>query len=137
VTAGFAPGGPASLWLAYNEAENRQDFERMGELVAPALAATINGRAAVGSAEEDEVAMRALLAAYPDYRREVVEVLEIGDRVVARWRMRGTPADAASPVLDVAGCSIVSARDGVMVAADLYCDASELDRITAEAVQGL
>ena len=80
----------------------------------------INGRAAVGSAEEDEVAMRALLAAYPDYRREVVEVLEIDDRVVARWRMRGTPADAASHVLDVAGCSIVSARDGVMVAADLY-----------------
>ena len=30
--------------------------------------------------------MAALFAAYPDYRREIIELIEEGDRLAARWR---------------------------------------------------
>ncbi|MTD12906.1 hypothetical protein GIS00_02965 [Nakamurella sp. YIM 132087] len=117
----------ASIWLAYNVAENRADFATMSTLVAPDLVATVNGVPAVSSAEEDERAMRRLLEQYPDYRREVVEVIAAGERATARWRMRGTPADPAHPVLDVQGCSIVTAADGVMTGAALYYQGDALD----------
>ena len=126
--------GSGSVWLAYNEAENARDFARMGSLVSTELRASMNGRAAVGSAKEDEIAMRALFETYPDYRREVLEVLESGDRAVARWRMLGEPAREGDSPLDVSGCSIVTVRDGVIVEAALYCDGGRLERLVSAAV---
>ena len=122
------------IWLAYNAAENDRHFDRMLALVSPDLTVTVNGRPAVASAEEDETAMRALIAVYPDYRREVEEVISIDHRAVARWRMRGTSSTRSQwDDLDVAGCSVVTCRDGRIVDAALYYDGAALDRVLHEA----
>jgi ketosteroid isomerase-like protein len=126
----------AGVWLAYNVAENAADFAGMGNLVAADLDVTVNGRPAVSSAEDDERAMRELMAVYPDYRREVDEVLGTGDRAVARWRMVGTPASAELPPLDVPGCSVITVEDGRITRAHLYYQGAALDEVLRAAGAG-
>jgi len=118
---------PHEIWLAYNAAENASDFDQLMRYVASDLAVTVNGRHAVGSASDDERAMRMLQELYPDYRREVDEALSSADRAIVRWRMIGTAADPAVPPLLVSGCSVVRVADGVMVQAHLYYDGAALD----------
>ena len=126
----------AGVWLAYNVAENAADFAAMGSLVASDLDVTVNGRPAVSSAEDDERAMRELMAFYPDYSREVDEVLGTGDRAVARWRMVGTPASAELPPLDVPGCSVITVEDGRITRAHLYYQGAALDEVLRSAGAG-
>jgi ketosteroid isomerase-like protein len=126
----------AGVWLAYNVAENAADFAAMGSLVAADLDVTVNGRPAVSSAEDDERAMRELIAVYPDYRREVEEVLGAGNRAVARWRMVGTPASAELPPLDVPGCSVITVEDGRITRAHLYYQGAALDEVLRDAGAG-
>jgi ketosteroid isomerase-like protein len=118
---------PAAVWLAYNEAENRRDHAAMGALIATDLSVTVNGRPAVASAEDDLRAMRTLVETYPDYRREVEEVIDVGNRAAARWRMLGTPVAEGVQPLEVPGCSIVTVEDGVITAAHLYYQGEALD----------
>jgi hypothetical protein len=113
----------AGIWLAYNEAAAADDFERMAQLVAPGLAVTDNGVPALGSAADDEVAMRQLRHDYPDYRREVVEVIPAGERATVRWRMTGSPRDPSAAPMDISGCSIVRVEGGVITEAHLYSPA--------------
>ncbi|MFE4777786.1 nuclear transport factor 2 family protein [Streptomyces sp. NPDC056713] len=129
-----APDGRTAchIWLAYNDAENARDFAAMTALIAPDLQATVNGRAAVSSAEDDAAAMDRLFHAYPDYRREVMEVIDAGERATARWRMTGTPASGpGAAVLDIAGCSVLKARDGRITEAHLYYNGAALNAIVA------
>ncbi|WP_255953845.1 nuclear transport factor 2 family protein [Streptomyces odontomachi] len=117
-------------WLAYNAAENARDLAAMAALVAAELRATVNGRPAVSSAEDDAAAMDRLLCTYPDYRREVVEVIDAGERGTVRWRMTGRPAPGSGVApLDVAGCSVLTARGGRIVEAHLYHDGTGLHEI--------
>lgn len=126
------------VYRAYNEAENSHDLRRTRALVSEELAVTVNGVPSLGSAADDERATAVLLQAYPDYRRELVEVLGVGGRGFARWRMRGTPAAGQEELgeLDVHGCSVVTVADGRIVAADLYVDSTAvsvlLERARAE-----
>lgn len=124
-----APTEGAATWLAYNAAENARDYVAMAALVAEDLTVQVNGVRAVGSAEDDLRAMEHLIGVYPDYRREVDEIIGAGDRVVARWRMRGTSADSAVEPLDVPGCSVVTVRGGRMTEAFLYYQGAALDRV--------
>lgn len=124
--------GAAELWLAYNEAENRSDFGRMAELVADDLAVTVNGRPSLGSAEDDERVMRVVMERYPDYHREVDEVIPAGSQAVARWRMIGTPTSKAFEPLEVHGCSVITAERGVMIRAHLYYEAGVLDSLVPD-----
>ncbi len=61
-------------------------------------------------------------AAFPDFRMEVVEMLQDGDKVVARLRMRGTHQGefmgipASGNPIDVAGIDINQWRDGKCIA---------------------
>jgi hypothetical protein len=123
------------VWLAYNAAENSRDIPAMLSLVATYLSVTVNGHPAVSSASDDERAMRVIFETYPDYRREVVEVLEIdgGKSAVALWRMRGTSPFATAPELDVAGCSVVRAHAGVLTHAQLFYQAPVLDELLRRA----
>ncbi len=117
------------VWLAYNAAENARDRDTMMSLVAPYLSVTINGAPALSSSEDDERAMRLIFETYPDYRREVEEVIEVdgGRRAVVSWRMRGTSSFVTAPELDVAGCSIVRADAGVLTHASLFYSGQVLD----------
>lgn len=124
--------GPDQVWQAYNDAENARDFQTMAQLVARDLVVTVNGEPAVSSAEDDDRAMRHLTGAYPDYRRDLIEVLRSGDRAVARWRMLGTPVNG--PHLDVPGCSIVTVEEGRITEAHLYYYSAALDAVLSAAI---
>lgn len=119
-----------SIYRAYNEAENAHDLAATAALVTDDLQVAINGVPQLASGAADEEANAALFAAYPDYRREVLEVVENGDRGAIRWRMVGTPAPGVQLApLDVHGCSIVEIRDGRLARAFLYTDMSVLASI--------
>lgn len=115
------------VYRAYNIAENAHDLDATESLVAPDLEVVINGRDRIASAQEDGVANALLFATYPDYQREIIEVIAEGDRAAVRWRMLGTPrAGAGLPPLDLHGCSIVEARAGRLTRAFLYVDEGAL-----------
>ncbi len=119
-----------SIYRAYNAAENAHDGDATSRLVSTHLSVTINGVAELSSGADDEVANAALFAAYPDYHREIVEILTTGDRGTVRWIMHGTPASGSDlPKLKLSGCSVVQVRDGQIVNAHLYADMTALRRI--------
>lgn len=119
-----------SVYLAYNEAENAHDLTATAALVSHDLKVTINGVQQLASGADDEEANAALFAAYPDYRREVLDIIDNGERGAIRWRMLGTAApDTNLPPLDLHGCSIVAIRDGRLAEAFLYTDTSVLGSI--------
>lgn len=121
-----------TIFRAYNAAENAHDLDAAGELVTADLYVEINGRQGLGSAEDDAKANAELLRCYPDYRREIVEVVADGDRAAVRWRMLGTPApDVDLDPLDVHGCSVVHVVDGRMNRAYLFVEGSALDDVLA------
>jgi ketosteroid isomerase-like protein len=134
MTAAESPAVPdaGAIWLAYNDAENHHDLERTTQLVSDALVVVVNGAAAVGSAADDEAAMAELFATYPDYRRDVDEIVSSGDRAVVRWRMRGSHRDGGA-ALDVAGCSVITVEAGRITHAYLYYDATALDAVLGRA----
>lgn len=126
------PQGPAAVYRAYLRAERERDEVAMSELLAPDIEIELNGAPALGSAEEDAAAMAALFAAYPDYHRELVELIEEGDTAAARWRMVGHPRpDLADrlPEIDIRGCSIVAVAGGRMTQAFVWSPADALERI--------
>jgi predicted ester cyclase len=68
-------------------------------------------------------------AAFPDYHREYLHLLESGDFVTAHWRMTGTNTanltaelPATGKTIDLPGCTIFEVRDGLIVHAWLYVD---------------
>jgi ketosteroid isomerase-like protein len=127
-------GGAARIYRAYNAAENARDLPAMEALLAPDIAIVMNGRPALASAAGDAAAMAALFAAYPDYHREIVGIVDGGDVAAVRWRMVGRPAARLGgrlPDLDLHGCSVVEVRDGRMVRAALYAAEGRIDALLA------
>lgn len=121
------------VYRAYNAAENAHDITATTALVAPDLEVAINGRERLASGEEDAVANARLFAAYPDYRRDIIEVIAEGERAAVRWRMVGTPAaESGLGTLDLHGCSIVEARAGRLTRAYLYVDETSLAAVLPE-----
>ena len=124
--------GAAEVYRAYVEAETARDEAAMTALLAPDIEIELNGVAALASADEDAAAMAALFEAYPDYHREIIEILEQGSRAAARWRMVGHPRPELAerlPVIDIRGCSIVSVQDGRMTAAYVWSPSEALERV--------
>lgn len=124
------------IYRAYNDAENAHDLAATSALVTEDLAVAINGISQLSSGADDEQANEALFATYPDYHREVLEVIAQGDRGAIRWRMVGTPAPGRDvPPLDVHGCSIVQVRDGRLARANLYVDMAALNAVLPQGEQ--
>jgi predicted ester cyclase len=123
---------PAAIYRAYVEAETRRDETAMGDVLAPDITIELNGEPALGSAREDAAAMAALFEAYPDYHREIIDIVEEGDRAAARWRMLGHPRPSLAgrlPVIDIRGVSVVTVLDGRMTEAYVWSPAGTLDRV--------
>lgn len=126
--------GAARVYRAYVEAENVRDEGAMNALLAPDIAIELNGSPALGSAEEDAVAMAALFAAYPDYHREILDIFEDGARVAVRWRMVGHPRPELAdclPEIDIRGCSIVMVEAGRMTRAYVWSPSDALEAVLA------
>ena len=125
---------PAEIYRAYVDAETRRDEAAMSAVLAPDIVIELNGAVALGSADEDVVAMAALFDAYPDYHREIIGIVEEGSRAAARWRMVGHPRpDLAErlPDLDIRGCSVVAVADGRMTEAYVWSPSGVLEEILA------
>jgi predicted ester cyclase len=129
-----AEGEAVRIYRAYNAAENARDGDAMSALLAPDIAIEMNGRPALSSAEDDAVAMAALFDAYPDYHREIIAVVDDGDRAAIRWRMVGHGAPRFGgrlPDLDVQGCSFIEVEGGRMTRAWLYSAEGQIDAVLA------
>lgn len=120
---------PAEIYRRYNQAENDRDLAALDELIDESLSVRVNGKPSLGSREDDRRALEVLYATYPDYRREVVDLFAADDRLAVQWVMRGTSSTPGVSLLDVAGCSVVTVRDGRLADADLYYQAGALDRV--------
>lgn len=130
----MSASGAAAVYRAYVEAETERDRPAMQALLAPDIAIELNGVPALGSADEDDAAMAALFGAYPDYRREIIDIFEAGSRAAARWRMVGHPRPELAdrlPAIDIRGCSVVDVEDGRMTRAYVWSPSDALDRVLA------
>jgi predicted ester cyclase len=124
----------ADVYRAYIDAETRRDDAAMKAVMAPDIRIELNGVAALASADEDIAAMAVLFDAYPDYHRDIIEIIGEGSRASARWRMVGHPRpglDERLPVIDVRGCSVVVVEDGRMTEAYVWSPASVIDEVVA------
>ncbi|MHA3701066.1 nuclear transport factor 2 family protein [Jatrophihabitans sp. YIM 134969] len=125
---------PLAVWKAYNDASNAGDHDTAARYLDPGLEVLVNGRASVASIEEDRAVQTELLRLYPDYHREFVDGIEVGDVATVEWRMVGTPSEPGVVPLDVAGVSVVRLAGGRLAAARLYHPTGALDVVTARAL---
>lgn len=127
------------VYRSYVEAETRRDDAGMSEALAPDIVIELNGAPALASADEDAAAMAALFEAYPDYRREIIEIIGVGDRAAARWRMVGHPRPELVerlPVIDIRGVSVVAVVDGRMTRAYVWSPSGALEHVLSLVGQG-
>jgi len=82
----------------------------------------MNGSLAKTGPAEARAADEVLFATFPDYHRVVDEVWGVGDRVVARFVIRGTAADGTTLELPVA--CVYGITDGRISEAHLYFDSA-------------
>jgi hypothetical protein len=118
----------AEVYLAYNRAENSHDWDATTALLAPDIHVTVNGVCEVSSAEDDRRAMAQLVALFPDYRREVLQVVADGNEAAIRWRMSAVSAEQPPVVLDVEGASFITVAAGQICEARLVAPSDELAR---------
>ena len=106
----------------------------MQALLAPGITIELNGRPAFESAAEDAAAVTVLFDAYPDYRREIIEISEQGNVAAARWRMVGHPREdlrGRLQDLDIRGCSVIEAAGGRMTRAHVWSPSGVLEEAIA------
>lgn len=128
-------GAVDRVYRAYNAAENAHDLDGTRRLVSSDLLVSINGASRIASGDEDDRANARLFAMYPDYRREIIDIISTEDVGAIRWRMMGTSIGEVARSLDVYGCSIVRVKDGCIVEAHLYVDEHALAAALPEASQ--
>lgn len=124
------------VYRAYSAAESVHDLTRAAALVHVGLVVQVNGQPAIASGEQDARANAELISCYPDYQREIVEVVAGGSRAAVRWRMPGMPVPAVAGelgALDLHGCSVIEVQDGRTIAASLYDDRRVLDALRTRA----
>ena len=116
------------IYRDYNISENNHDLAGTTRLLASDLKVKVNGVAQLSSAADDEVAMKVLYDRYPDYRREILQIIESGEVAVVIWRMEGTPSSESTgiPQLSVEGVSVVTGNGSVLTEAALYVDSTAL-----------
>jgi len=129
-----ADQSPADVYRAYVAAERAGDKAAMQRLLDRGITVELNGRAAFESAAADEAAVTVLFDAYPDYHREIIEIIEQGSIAAARWRMVGHPRvnlrDRLDD-LDIAGCSLVEVQQGRISRAHVWSPSGVLEEILA------
>jgi ketosteroid isomerase-like protein len=126
-----------AVYRAYNDAENAHDLAATERLVRPDLYVEVNGRPQLASAADDAEANAALLRCYPDYHRDLVEVVGTATRACVRWRMVGSAAPGLGlGPLDLHGCSVVEVADGRLARAYLYADGRVLEGLLERARDG-
>jgi hypothetical protein len=124
----------AQVYHAYVDAEKFGDKDAMAALIAPGIQIDINGLPALESAAEEASAVTLLFKAYPGYYREIIEIIEDGNRAAIRWRMVGTVIEEYRDRLtdlDLRGCSFVEVVGGQMTRAYVWTPSSAFEDVIA------
>lgn len=115
------------VYRRYNEAENIYDWDSTSKLLATDIEVAVNGVRVVSSSEEDTQAMKTLVLMFPDYRREIIQIISNEEYASVRWRMTGTSLINSSGNLNVEGVSIIRTDQETIVEAFLYVHSDALD----------
>ena len=109
--------------------DGRMDADAQATLLSDDYVDEMIGREPLHGKVEITAESKRYFAAFPDYHREYLHLLQSGDFVTAHWRMTGTntaslTADLAATGkrIDLPGCTIFEVRDGLIVHAWLYTD---------------
>ena len=123
------------LYQRLIEAENTGDYDEMGRLFSPEFQSVVNGQPAEGKGPAVEVeVIRATREAFPDYLASVDRLVADGDHLAAGWRIAGThtgrhpqiPLPPTNRPVSFSGCTILEIRDGQVIGAQNYIDASAI-----------
>ena len=123
------------LYQRLIEAENTGDYDEMGRLFSPEFQSVVNGQPAEGKGPAVEVeVIRATREAFPDYLASVDRLVADGDHLAAGCRIAGThtgrhpqiPLPPTNRPVSFSGCTILEIRDGQVIGAQNYIDASAI-----------
>jgi steroid delta-isomerase-like uncharacterized protein len=128
--------GAATVARAYFDAVARRDVEAMAALWEPGAPDVIHGLVELRVPGDLRAWFGNLFAAFPDFRFEVLDVLEAGEKAAVRWRATGTFDGTASfeglipngATVDLQGCDVLTVRGGAIVRNDAYMNAAEMAR---------
>lgn len=102
------------------EAERERDLDAYAACLAAGVEVWINGQLRASSREEQREITAATLAAFPDWEREALSLIELGNMASLRWRGSGTHSAAWGGVpasgnhVDFTGTSWCQVADGLI-----------------------
>jgi steroid delta-isomerase-like uncharacterized protein len=110
-----------------DEGWNRGNLEVLDELISPDF---VNHTASEprGSREAFKQRIQAIRIAFPDWKMSVEDMFAQGDKVVTRWRARGThlgplgDIPVTGKVVEVTGITVDRLVDGKRVESWMQCD---------------
>lgn len=109
--------------------DGQMDADAQATLLSDDYVDEMIGRDPLHGKVEITAESKRYFAAFPDYHREYLHLLESSDFVTAHWRMTGTNTanltaelPATGKTIDLPGCTIFEVRDGLIVHAWLYTD---------------
>lgn len=126
--------GAAAIGTAYFEAIAAHDLEGMKACWAADGVDLLHGLAELRGPDEIARYFGDTFAAMPDFRMEVLDALESGEKVAIHWHITGTfegPGRfqgmiANGAKVDLTGCDVLTVRDGKIERNDAYLNAWQM-----------
>ena len=126
--------GAASIGQAYFEAIAAHDLDAMKACWEPDGIDELHGLAELRGPDAVAEWFGNTFSAIPDFRIEILDMLEAGDKVAMHWRITGTfdgpgrfqgmlPTGAK---VDLSGCDVLTVRDGKIQRNDAYMNGMQM-----------
>jgi predicted ester cyclase len=120
----------------YFDALGAQDLDAAVACWRPGGTGRIVGQTELTAPDGIRAYFSELFAAFPDFKFEVLDVLESGDRTAIRWHARATFAGPGTfqgyapngAKIDIEGCDVITASEGLIDHNDAYLDGFDTAR---------